>query len=174
MRGRPPKPTALKIAEGDARKIGMRKLQQKLDGEPKAQKGLPECPEHLVGCAASAWAFLSQELDAMGLASRCDAILLEGLCVQYARAAEADQQVRREGLLVEVSVTNREGTQNRKELRTNPAVSVSNAAWKLLRGFASDFGLNPVSRTRLTVERPDDDEDLEALLNAPRPKREIQ
>ena len=40
---------------------GKRKLEQRLAAEPKASRGLPPCPDYLVGGARDAWAFWSHE-----------------------------------------------------------------------------------------------------------------
>jgi P27 family predicted phage terminase small subunit len=57
-------------------------------------------------------------------------------------------------------------------VKTNPAIHVSNQAWRLVRAFGSEFGLSPVSRTRLTIEKPDaGDQDLMKILSQPREPR---
>ena len=172
MRGRKPKPTSLKLSEGDPGHIGVRKLRESLEAQPLATRGLPECPRHLKGAARRVWRFLAEELRDMGLDYRCDALGLEGLSVMYARAIEADEVVRRDGLTIEVSVMDPEGKVIRKETKPNPAISLSKEAWKLVRSFATEFGLSPVARTRVKVTPPNDDDDLEKLLNAPRAPRE--
>ena len=43
----------------------------------------------------------------------------------------------------------------------------------LLKSFCSEFGLSPVSRTRLTIEKPADGEDeLIAILSQPRERKQ--
>lgn len=109
----------------------------------------------------------------MRLDSRPDAMMLEGACVNYARAVEADLIVARDGLMVEESIIDEEsGERVVLKIKNHPAIAVSNHAWRQLRGFCSEFGLSPVSRTRLTIEKHDDGEqDLAALLSAPRVAR---
>lgn len=171
MPGRKPKPVALQIVEGDPRKHGMHKLEQKLAAEPKAGRGLPNCPRHLSGRARAAWKFWRQELEAMNLDCRPDAMMLEGACVNYSRAVQADIQVEAGGVTVEEPVIDADGKQIGTKIRKNPAVEVSNAAWRNLRAFCSEFGLSPASRTRLTIEIADDgSQDLMAILSAPRPR----
>jgi len=51
MRGRKPKPLRIQIAEGDTRKRGVNKLKELAESEPKAERGLPPCPVHLMGRA---------------------------------------------------------------------------------------------------------------------------
>jgi P27 family predicted phage terminase small subunit len=55
------------------------------------------------------------------------------------------------------------------KIKNHPAVAISNAACRQVRAFCSEFGLSPVSRTRLMLEQPDTSrEDLMKLLAAPR------
>ena len=78
MRGRKPKTAAQQIAEGDPSKRGVHKLDARLEAEPKATRGLPAPPQHLKGLARKAWRFWSEELEAMNLDCRPDAMMLEG------------------------------------------------------------------------------------------------
>jgi P27 family predicted phage terminase small subunit len=166
MRGRKPKPLGMRLAEGDARKVGVRKLKAQIAAEPKASRGL-ERPSHMKGIAAATWAFWSEELESMNLDCRPDAPMLEGACVAYARAIAADELVERDGLIIDQ-------ISNKGEVRavTNPAISISNAAWKNVKAFCSEFGLSPASRTRLTLEKRDEtQQELMELLSSPRKPR---
>ena len=172
MRGRKPKALTRQIAEGDPRKIGKKKLQQRSDAEPKAMHGLPPCPRHLRGRARAAWNFWKEELQVMELDSRPDAILLEGACVNYAKAVQADLLVLAGGVTLEEPIMDSEGHQAGVRIKRNPADVVSNRAWSLLKSFCSEFGLSPVSRTRLAVEKPNVEEaDLMDMLSQPRAPR---
>jgi P27 family predicted phage terminase small subunit len=179
MRGRKPKPTATQIAEGDPRKHGVHKLDDRLASEPAATKGLPECPRHLTGRANHAWKFWAEELAAMDLDRRPDAMMLEGACVNFARAVEADLLVQIEGLVIVQEIkTSKSGEVISIKKKKNPAVDISSKAWSLVRAFCSEFGLTPVSRTRLAIGKEGGKEDdLAALLLQPRvmkPKATVQ
>jgi P27 family predicted phage terminase small subunit len=177
MRGRKPKPTARQISEGDPRKKGVHKLQEKLASEPRATPGLPRCPRHLRGRARSAWTFWAVELTGMGQDKRPDAMMLEGACVHYARAVEADLLVQQQGMMVEEAYWNKKREERIVlKVRSHPAIMVSNAAWRQVRAFSSEFGLSPVSRTRLVIDKADTTEkDLAELLSQPRqPRTSIQ
>lgn len=173
MRGRKPKPLKRQISEGDTRKKGVRKLKQALAAEPKATRGLPDCPRHLKGRARAAWAFWREELIDMKLDCRPDAMMLEGACVGYARAVQADLIVAKEGPICIVESLDSQTKNPILKLKTHPAVTISKACWSQVRSFCSEFGLSPVSRTRLALEKPDDGkDDLMEMLSAPRePKR---
>jgi P27 family predicted phage terminase small subunit len=172
IRGRRPKPTQLQINEGDPAKRGKGKLRQQLTREPKAARGLPPCPKHVLGLARSAWKFWVEELQAMKLDARPDAMMLEGACVNYARAVQADAIIQHGCQVEEPIINHTSGEVIGTKVKNHPAVAVSNAAWRQVRAFCSEFGLSPVSRTRLVLEQPDTStEDLMKLLSTPREKR---
>lgn len=172
MRGRKPKTTARQIAEGDPRKHGANKLQEKLAAEPMPTRGLPRCPSHLRGRARKAWKFWAEELADMKLDNRPDAMMLEGACVNYARAVDADLMIARQGITVTESIINDDDEVIVLRVKKHPAVEVSNAAWRQLRAFCSEFGLSPVSRTRLAIEKKEQPgESLASILSQPREPR---
>jgi P27 family predicted phage terminase small subunit len=169
MQGRKPKPVEQQIAEGDPAKRGVHRLDAKIAAQPKAEKGLEDCPKRLKGRARELWTFWSEELEKMGLDCRPDAQMLQGACVMAARAEEADDIVSASGLIIEDPILDSEQQVVGTRIKANPAIAISNKAWELTKGFCSEFGLSPVSRTRLTVEKRDDGEkELMEMLSKPR------
>lgn len=172
MRGRRNKPLSRQIAEGDTRKRGVRKLKELASREPNAFRGLPSCPRHLKGRARAAWGFWRDELIAMNLDFRPDAMMLEGACVGYARAVQADLILASDGPVCIHETLDPQTGDRMQKLKAHPAVAISNSAWSQVRSFCSEFGLSPGSRTRLTIEKPDNGEkDLMEMLSAPREPR---
>lgn len=172
MMGRPPKTGAKLAAEGDTRQRGVRKHAARIAAEPKATSGLPPCPRHLKGRARAAWNFWCEELHAMNLDKRPDAHMLEGACIAYDRAVEADMILADEGITVKESILDKRGEVVVLKIKAHPAVAISRIAWLQMRAFSTEFGLSPVSRARLAIEKRDDGEDLATLLSAPREPRE--
>jgi P27 family predicted phage terminase small subunit len=108
----------------------------------------------------------------MKLDNRPDAMMLEGACVNYARAVTADLEVLKHGIYVTDRGYDKDGNLVSEKEKAHPAVAISNAAWRQVRAFCSEFGLSPVSRTRLAVEKKTaPEEDLAKLLSQPRPPR---
>jgi P27 family predicted phage terminase small subunit len=167
----PRKPTQQKINEGDAHRSGRQALQRKLDAEPHAEHGLPPAPEYLPERARDAYEFWRAELELMQLDHTPDRVALEGAAVAYCRATEAELTVSREGAIVDEPVIYRgkplSGVTRKKK---HPAVTISNAAWSLMKIFCCEFGFTPLSRSRLTVEprRQDAGDQLDELLRGPR------
>lgn len=172
MRGRKPKPFELQQAEGDPRKRGRRKLQERAASQVKPTSGLPLCPKHLRGRARAAWKFWATELESMEMDRRPDAMALEGACVNYARAVEADELLAKTGIMHEEPVTDQEGEIIAYKIKAHPATTVSNRCWSQVRSFCSEFGFSPVARIRLPAASKSSGPDkLLALLNQPRQKR---
>lgn len=109
----------------------------------------------------------------MKLDKRPDGPMLEGACVAYARAVAADLLVEEKGLLVEDRFIDDSGDVVVLKIKKNPAVEISNRAWLLVKAFCSEFGLSPVSRTRLVISKGDDG-DMEALMKALREPRGVR
>ena len=174
MRGRKPKTAARQVAEGDPSKRGVHKLNQRLESEPKAARGLPTCPKHLKGMARKAWRFWAAELEAMSLDCRPDAMMLEGACVTYQTYVSMHERIGEQGELVAKRERNpKTGQMEVVDVRPHPGLAVRDRALALLRSFASEFGLSPLSRARLSIERSEaGEDDLMALLSSPRPKKE--
>jgi P27 family predicted phage terminase small subunit len=171
MTGRKPKSAAQQIAEGDPSKRGVHKLEARAKAEPKARRGLPGCPKHLKGVARKAWNFWSTELEAMSLNARPDAMMLEGACVSYATYVAMHMKVEEQGELVAKKERNpKTGQMEVVDVRAHPGLTIRDRALMQMRAFCCEFGLSPVSRARLFIERSDAnaDDELMAILSQPR------
>lgn len=138
MRGRKPKPTALKLLEGNP---GKRALPR---DEPRPAAGLPTCPTHLCAKARREWRRIGQELAAVGMITRVDRAALAAYCAAYARWADAETKAQEQGILVKTN----------GQVMTNPYIRVAESAMKLMRQFLVEFGLTPSSRSRLSAPAP--------------------
>ncbi len=76
---------------------GKHKLAQQLAAEPKASRGLPPCPDYLVGRARDAWTFWSHELELVDLDRRPDGPMLEGVCIAYDAAISRYETIKNAG-----------------------------------------------------------------------------
>lgn len=147
-RGRPPKPTVLKIIEGNR---GKRKLN---DREPMPARGVPECPAWLDAEARAKWAALTPELDRLGLLTVVDGDALAGYCQAWAEFREATERLRKEGRY--------QSTPAGK--RVHPACVRQQTALTMMAKFGAVFGLSPADRTRLAVDKSGERDDFEAFL----------
>ena len=90
-RGRKPKPTAMKLLEGNP---GKRPLNER---EPVPPKGNIKCPDWLLPEAKKEWKRLAPSLEALGVLTLVDLTAFEGYCQAYARWKEAEAFITQHG-----------------------------------------------------------------------------
>ncbi len=88
MRGRKPKPTRLKLIEGNP---GKRPLNP---SEPRPALIIPTCPSHLNPSAKAEWKRLAHEMHALGIISNLDRGALAAYCQAYGRWVEAERKLK--------------------------------------------------------------------------------
>lgn len=156
MRGRNPKPTALKLLSGNP---GKRPLN---DREPQYAPASPEIPGELSeeknSVARQEWERVVPQLITAGVAKRIDRTALVAYCIEYQRWVEAEAFVRQHGVMV----------RSRMGLVTmNPYVRVSRIALEMMMRFMSEFGMTPSARVRLKADIPVPESDpLKDFLNS--------
>lgn len=147
MRGRPPKPNVIKIAEGNPSKRPIR-------AEPTPTRGEPGMPSELDDEARAEWRRIVPELMAVGVLTVVDRGVLANYCMAWSRWLKAEKEIATGG----ITVSTEHG------LRKHPAISVAEGAQRIMLAFLQQFGLSPVSRARLTTTRVDEKSDLEKFL----------
>jgi len=140
MQGRKPKPTNLKILNGNP---GKRPLNE---SEPKP-KGAVKCPAWLHKDAKKEWKRIAPELEQLGLLTLVDMAAFAGYCESYAQWKEAIEFVHKHG--TSYPVKDEEG--RIKMIRPFPQVAQANQALANIRSFASEFGFTPSARGRIEV-----------------------
>ena len=150
MRGRKPKPTALKLLGGNPGKRRLNAL------EPVLAPGVPECPATLTDEAKREWFRISSELVAAGLLTCADRAALAAYCQLWARWVAAEAMVAAMGAVLCNKKT--------KQCYTNPWTGVANRSAELMKGYLVEFGLSPSSRSRVKVNPPAKEEDKFASL----------
>src|SRR3569623_481106 len=144
MAGRRPKPTNLRIIEGNPGKRALNKT------EPKLPVAVPECPAILSERARGAWDSISPELIKMGVLTTADGMALTGLCEAYADWLDAIDAIKRDGLTYET--TNQQGE---TLIKANPAVAMKSNAVRRIRAWLIEFGLTPAARSKLSGKGAD-------------------
>ncbi len=154
MRGRPPKPTRLKVISGTYRAD---RHGPKARNEPMPRRGRPQCPSWLSGEAKSKWRKIVPELDRLGLLTLIDGDCLAAYCQAWAEFRLATETLASEGHYTSTAAGG---------LKPHPAATMQRNAWRAIREFAALFGLDPSSRSKLSVPPVQEAMDpLEALLN---------
>ncbi len=80
QRGRKPKPTAVKVLEGNP---GKRSLNT---GEPKPEKKAPRCPAWLEDEAKKEWKRMAKQLEHLGILTEIDMAAFAGYCQAFYQA----------------------------------------------------------------------------------------
>lgn len=157
MPGRPPKPTHLKLLEGDLGRqpVCVRAL--------NPRRGVPRCPLHLSARAKGLWRALGRELDRMGVITMADAVALEMLCDAYAQYRDARDVLTIDGPTY-TSTTKRGGMIT----RARPEVAIAADAWRRTSSMLTAFGLSPAGRAKLGVAGADGVDPMGAILNGKR------
>lgn len=147
--GRKPKPTHLKVIQGNPGKRALPK------GEPKPLAGKPTCPSHLDAEAKREWRRMVRDLEAMGLLTKVDRAALALYCQAWARWVKAVGQIEAHGEVVETG---------NGSVKLSPWVTVANTASKEMRALLVEFGLTPSSRSRVSVPTQEEEDPLAAFV----------
>jgi P27 family predicted phage terminase small subunit len=169
--GRKPTPTYLKLVKGNP---GRRKLPK---NEPVAPPGRPVVPVELSDAAKVEFGRLCALLEAMGVLTTVDQGLLAAYAQFYADWLEAEAQLRKFGKIIKspgrrtsktvagVTTTEESGGYPIQ----SPYLAIRNRSVEMMAKLGAEFGLSPVSRTRVSaVERPDPSKDRAAKYFKPR------
>lgn len=152
VRGRKPKPTAIKVLEGNP---GHRPVN---DREPKAPPGMPSCPKWLDKRAKAEWKRMSAILKPLGLLTNMDRAAFAGYCQAYGRWQEAEEELSKTGLVFSTPSG---------YMQQSPYVAISQANLKTVIKFCEQFGLTPTARSRIisggNAEQEEKDE-MESIL----------
>ena len=148
--GPTPKPTALKVLQGNPGKRALPK------GEPKPDAGrLPSAPRWLSDEAKREWKRLAPRLHAVGLLTEVDGLALAMLCEAFAQYMTAKTVVDSEGLLL---------VSEKGNSYQHPAAGLMTQARGELMKWAREFGMTPAARSRISVQAADNAPTLADML----------
>ena len=137
MRGRKPKPTALKIAEGNP---GKRRINH---AEPKPPRSLPDCPAHLSAEAKAEWRRLAKSLNVIGLLTQVDRTTMAGYCQCYGRWVEAELKLAETPAILRMPSG---------YIQQSPWLTIAHKQLELMAKYMVELGLTPASRSRLAIQ----------------------
>ena len=143
-------PTQLKVLRGNP---GRRPI--KPEPQPRIAAEIPAPPDHLTDDARLEWLRVTPELHHLGLLTVLDLQPLVAYCDAYGRMMTAKRAIAimaakdplTRGLMIKTTNGN---------MIQNPLIGTANTAALNMVRFASEFGLTPSARTRLSSsgERP--------------------
>jgi len=137
MKGRKPKPTALKLLEGNP---GRRPIK---GAEPRPPGALPTCPAHLGASAKAEWKRLARDLNGIGLLTTADRAALAVYCQSWGRWVEAERKLQETPLMLKTPAG---------YVQISPWLTIANKERELMARYMAELGLTPSSRTRLAVD----------------------
>ena len=146
-KGRKPKPTALKLVEGNP---GHRPINH---NEPRPNRVAPPCPDVLKDEERLAWDYLIDELRKMGTLASSDKADMTCYAHWFGTLIKAKSK------LIELKAAG--DGRDPEVIKTaagnfiqNPWLSIANTAAKELAKICEKLGLDPTSRVRLTLPAP--------------------
>jgi len=151
MAGRPPKPTQLKVLQGNPGKRALNK------SEPKPAAKKPSAPKHLEGEAKREWNRIAKKLFELGLLTEVDRAALAMYCTTWARYVRAEEELAR--VDAEWVASTDKGYEHQSAW-----LQVSNQAMKLMRALLAEFGMSPSSRSRVTITKEEESNPFEDFL----------
>lgn len=138
MPGPAPRPTALKLLDGNP---GKRPLNQ---NEPKPAQVIPKCPTHLDDIAKKEWKRLAPVLSRMRVLTEADAIMLSTLCLTYSRLIQAQEALGKSSLLIKTGSG---------YVQQSPLIGIISTCTQQIATLCREFGLSPAARTRIAAEQ---------------------
>lgn len=147
-RGPKPKPTALRLLEGNP---GHKPINE---SEPKPERAAwLEAPEWLGDHGRAKWFALVPHLGAVGLFTVLDADALAMYCEAWDEFFAARAEIEASGIVACAG----SGAEYQ-----HPAVGIKNKAIQRIRQFAQDFGMTPAARQGLNAAPGGQQDDLDA------------
>lgn len=150
MRGRKPKPTFLKLVEGNP---GHRALN--LD-EPSAPPAVPDPPDFLPPRALAEWQRLGPMLKDAGLISNLDRNQFAAYCMAFAVWCDAVEDLTKTGRYMRAPSG---------RIAISKAYELADNAEKRMLAIGVEFGLTPSARSRIKVGDDKPQDPFEAYLN---------
>jgi P27 family predicted phage terminase small subunit len=138
-RGRRPKPTRLKILNGNP---GRRPYNM---NEPEPEITVPDCPPELGPVSRREWDRLVGELSKLRILTNLDRAALATYCGSYALWAESMEQIQKYGSMVKSPSG---------YPQQSPYLAIANRQAEIMMRIASEFGFTPASRSRISAPTP--------------------
>jgi P27 family predicted phage terminase small subunit len=142
-RGRPRKPTEVKIAQGTNR--------PDRDMSIKMNEGIPDPPGYMSAQALIHWDRCVAACRKVRTLTEADGDALAMLCVSFEEWKAADIIVRDEGEICRVQHTSKKGVTSEGGAYQHPAVGIRTNAWKKIVKMLREFGLTPSARAGMKM-----------------------
>ena len=163
--GRPPKPTSLKLLQGNP---GKRPIDK---SEPKPRPLAPKPPAWIPGEAKKIWKDLSKKLEPLSLFTEIDYLEMQSICIAAAQLKEAQLVLQDKGLVMEIERHDKDGNYLSSYFQQRPEVSIVHKSMQIINALSGKFGLSPADRVGLGVKPQEQKDAFESFLNRGKPKK---
>ena len=136
--GRPPKPTALHILDGNPSK------RPPPQDEPPLEAGMPAPPPGLDVEARAEWKRIGVTLGAVGVVTKADRAMLTAWCITWSRWWAAESDIRKRGVFIA-------DKKNETGAVENPYLKIADKACDRLLRLAEQYGMTASARVRLAI-----------------------
>lgn len=150
-RGPKPKPTAVRIFEGDPGKLLRLRGSEVLPPPPPV---VPDAPEWLGEIGKSIWQQVAATMHRIGCLTESDQKLLSIYCEAWDDFFAARRVIEEEGMIC---------TTDKGTCYQHPAVGIKNKAIQRIRQIGGDFGMSPAARVGLNIQPPKQQNSLAAF-----------
>lgn len=144
MAGRKPKPTRLKIIQGNPGKRALNK------NEPQPERRLMRAPSFLSAEAKKEWKYMAAKLHKLGLLTEIDRTALAAYCQWFGRWVEAERILNEKGPLYKTE---------KGKVQQSPMLFVAHKAAEQMHRYITEFGMTPSSRSRVQVTKNEEPQD---------------
>jgi P27 family predicted phage terminase small subunit len=146
MAGRPTKPTALKLVEGNRGK----RAAPSQEPDPDYLADLT-APSHLTPAARDVWDQLAPQLRRSRLLTVVDVPMLEAGCEAIAQFRHATRKAAEQPVYGKVVASDADGQPRERAEQINPWLIVQSMAFKQSMAVLREFGMSPAARARVAV-----------------------
>jgi len=157
--GRKPKPTKLKLVEGNP---GKRKINKR---EPKPESSVPGCPRQLNAIARTEWKRVTKLLHRNGLIAELDRAALAAYCSSFARYIYFEGKLSKKPELA-IQTSAKTGYD-----QVSPMFTIMKGALKDMKDFLGKFGMSPSDRVGLVGSLDPDTRTISERVRDRRKKR---
>lgn len=117
---------------------------------------MPGMPPDLDDDAKKYWKKFAPMLNRIGILTEADGEVFGIMCQIRSRIQKIHRVLETEPYTQEKHTVDGAG-QEHTELKKNPFIMMEQEYYKLFRAYASEFGLTPSSRSRLSTTKPEED-----------------
>ncbi len=151
-KGRKPKPSELRLIEGN-------REHRPILINPKPRPVYPRAPRWIDPAAKKEWKKMMPALYRLGLLTEIDITALAAYCQCFAKWKEAEIKA-----IIGIFKT------DTGYISQNPYINIALKYEKAMRAYLTEFGMTPSSRTRLSTNEAEEENQMETLLKHGRNK----